>query len=100
MQVTSRLMTQVGILTLACVLGCSEAVSPRLGAATVAAFDQQCSQIVCPTGQSCVNGVCVAGDPCSQVVCPTGQMCVGGQCVVGDPCAQVVCPAGQVCVAG
>jgi hypothetical protein len=89
----------MSLVALALSLGCGD-LSPRLGAESVVAFDQQCSGIVCPMGQVCKAGVCVAGDPCLGVVCPMGQVCVGGNCVIANPCNGVVCPAGQVCVNG
>ena len=39
-----------------------------------------CSGIVCPMGEVCQGGICVA-DPCAGIVCPPGQMCQAGACV-------------------
>jgi len=52
----------------------------------------------CKTGQTCVNGTCVA--PCGGK-CPTGQVCnrVTNECVK-DPCAGKTCPEGQRCSVG
>ncbi len=55
-----------------------------------------CSDIKCPTGRVCRNGVCV--DPCDGIVCPKDKpyTCVNGQCIQND-CYTKGCPAGQIC---
>jgi hypothetical protein len=58
-----------------------------------------CAGVVCPIGQVCMGGVCVA-DPCAGVVCPPGQVCMNGVCGAPDPCAGVTCPPGQMCQNG
>lgn len=55
---------------------------------------------ICPTGQVCDHGTCVAKCGAGEFVCPGALVCnASGYCV--DPqCAAVTCPTGQVCVAG
>jgi MYXO-CTERM domain-containing protein len=72
---------------------------------------------ICPAGQVCAAGHCVAPchgnecstagqvcfqggclTPCDVLVCPDGGHCENGACV--DPCAAVRCGAGTVCHAG
>lgn len=64
------------------------------------ATDQNCDRAVpaCPTGTTCVNGVCAAA--CLEGSCADGFNCVstptGGACVP-VACAGVTCAAGQIC---
>jgi hypothetical protein len=77
------------------------------------------SNTPCPTGTTCLNGVC-SSDPCASTVCPSGTRCSSGSCVCDpsscvepkicststgtssastciDLCAQVTCPTGSYC---
>jgi MYXO-CTERM domain-containing protein len=68
--------------------------------------DDDCNGLVddgpnlCPTGQVCSMGMCVASCQSGEFVCLTGKVCnAAGYCV--DPaCENVTCPAGEVCEAG
>jgi MYXO-CTERM domain-containing protein len=55
---------------------------------------------ICPAGQVCDHGTCVAKCGTGEFICPGNLVCnAAGYCV--DPqCSTVTCPAGQVCVAG
>ncbi len=44
--------------------------------------DPACFNVICPPGQMCLDGACVASDPCVNVVCPMGQTCDQGLCTV------------------
>lgn len=64
-----------------------------------------CADVQCPSGQTCVNGICTGGggtDPCDDVTCPSGTYCVNGECVSynDDPCASVDCGPGRECING
>ena len=50
---------------------------------------------VCPTGISCVAGVCV--DPCASVTCDAGETCVSGTCKCGS---NPTCGATEACCSG
>lgn len=74
--------------------------------------------MLCPAGEMCLRGTCVApcvesscfpGETCTRagicvetacvdVTCPEGQRCVGGMCV--GACDGITCPHGQVCRVG
>ena len=43
-----------------------------------------CDSVMCPSDQTCANGVCVA-NPCATLSCPSGSLCIDGRCV--DTCA-------------
>jgi MYXO-CTERM domain-containing protein len=73
-----------------------------------------CTDVGCPTGQICTEGVCKV-NPCATVTCGEGQYCTDGKCVglcpegcaagtrcvagacQEDACANVACAGGQVC---
>ncbi len=52
----------------------------------------------CPSGQSCVAGVCQP-EACGATTCATGQTCQAGVCT-DMACQGVTCPAGKVCQQG
>lgn len=55
----------------------------------------------CPSGQTCINGKCVAGQGCGSGMadCPAGQQCLNGLCVT--PCStNSDCPKGSICSQG
>ncbi len=58
--------------------------------------ESDCATVTCPSGQSCVAGMCVGA--CQGVVCPAGMSCRAGRCM--DACAGVMCDTDQVCEAG
>ncbi|MCA9543253.1 MAG: MYXO-CTERM sorting domain-containing protein, partial [Myxococcales bacterium] len=80
-----------------CVDSCSQVACP-IGQSCIdgVCSPDPCGSFSCPDGQACVDGDCVA-DPCANVVCGFGERCRDGQCA-GDPCRGVVCPPGQACV--
>ncbi|MFO0713024.1 MAG: MYXO-CTERM sorting domain-containing protein [Sandaracinus sp.] len=56
-----------------------------------------CVGVMCPPGQRCEGGSCVAG--CDGVTCPIGQTCLAGRCV--DGCATISCdPMCEACDSG
>jgi MYXO-CTERM domain-containing protein len=69
-------------------------------------IDDDCNGMVddgpnlCPTGQVCDMGVCVASCSNGEFVCPPDKVCSSdGHCI--DPaCKDVTCPSGQICVSG
>lgn len=52
-----------------------------------------CTPDSCPSGQVCLDGVCV--DPCSGVECPEAEVCVKGVCVCDGEPTDHECPAGK-----
>ncbi|MCS7109232.1 MAG: hypothetical protein NZ903_00330 [Candidatus Micrarchaeota archaeon] len=66
-------------------------------------YDEQCANVVCPSGKICVNGRCVDEneDLCFGVVCPEGEVCnpATGRCTK-DSCKDVNCPQGYICTNG
>jgi hypothetical protein len=40
-----------------------------------------CVGVICPAGEMCVNGQCVASNSCQGVICPPGQTCMNGVCM-------------------
>lgn len=101
------------------------AVNPGAVESCASSADLDCDGTTprCPTGTTCVNGLCApscveggcaeghtcvtpdAGgssyclpSPCARVTCPAGQVCGPRGCQ--DPCADARCPAGQVCRGG
>lgn len=57
-------------------------------------IERECKGVVCPAGQVCRGGKCLA--ECEGVRCPYGQACRRGGCV--DVCAGLTCDAGTRCV--
>jgi MYXO-CTERM domain-containing protein len=58
--------------------------------------DQTCynPKRACPTGESCVQGVCVKA-PCSGVQCKADEFCLNDKCL--KLCDSLACPPGESC---
>jgi hypothetical protein len=82
----------------ACVAACGPGTCPVGQTCTDAGacVANDCLNVTCPAGESCVGGACV--DRCSGVICPIGLACHGGVCA--DPCAGIHCSAEEVCENG
>ncbi len=69
-------------------------------------LDDDCNGMVddgpglCPTGEVCQMGTCVASCQSGELVCLPGKVCDSAGYCVDPACATVTCPAGQVCEAG
>ena len=101
---------------------CTASIEPGSEVEVCDGLDNDCNDLIddsaiCPAGEVCDRGKCVApcgsgefpcatGFACEQMVCveaacvgvtcPAGEVCHGGNCTA--PCAGVVCPVGQVCI--
>jgi hypothetical protein len=61
-----------------------------------------CGFVCCPTGDSCVAGVCcTASAHCGSACCNSTQTCVGGECCTpADVCGPTCCPKPGTCLPG
>jgi MYXO-CTERM domain-containing protein len=69
------------------------------------ALDNDCDGTVdnggdalCPTGQVCESGVCLAA--CFELGCPMGQVCLPSGNCIDEGCEDIMCPDGQRCEDG